>query len=329
MIKYLLRRVLFWVLTLFGVTNLTFFVASVALTPEANYFNRRPPMPPEQIDRLLSEQNLASSQPILERWWTWLTDIILRWDWGNSPIGDPVNAQVSFRIGISLQLLLLATIITVIVGVALGVFTASRQYSLWDRVLTQGVATVAVNTSIIVAATVAVYLGLKLNEAADATILYVAGSSSPGVAANPLAGFLDLLQHLALPTACLVFIGYANYHVLQRALLLDNINADYVRTARAKGLMKGAAIRKHALRTSLIPIANQVAFSIPGIFTGAALTEQLFAWQGMGSYLVETIRFNDVHGIVAVAAFGALCTAIGAILADVLLVILDPRVRVS
>lgn len=329
MIKYLLRRVVFWALTLFGVTNLTFFLASVAMEPSANYLNRRPPIPPEQIDQLLAKQNLADSQPILERWWNWLSGILFRWDWGNSPIGDPVNGQVGFRIGISLQLLLLATIITVIVGVALGVFTASRQYSIADRILTQGVSTIALNTSIIVAATVAVYLGLQINKAVGTTLFFVSGSSSPVGIDTPLAKLQDLAQHLVLPTACLVFIGYANYHVLQRALLLDNIGADYVRTARAKGLLKAKAIRKHALRTSLIPVANQVAFSIPGIFTGAALTESLFAWKGMGSYLVESISKNDVHGIVAVAAFGALCTAIGAILADILLVVLDPRVRVS
>lgn len=329
MIKYLLRRVLFWAVTLFGVTNLTFFVASIAMNPAANYLNRRPPIPPETIDQLLREQNLADSQPILERWWNWLSGILFRWDWGNSPIGDPINGQVGFRIGISLQLMLLATIITVVVGVALGVFTASRQYSIADRVLTQGVATIALNTSIIVAATAAVYLGLKINDAAGTTVFFVSGSESPIGIDTPLAKVKDLAQHLVLPTACLVFIGYANYHVLQRALLLDNIGADYVRTARAKGLTKAKAIRKHALRTSLIPVANQVAFSIPGIFTGAALTESLFAWRGMGSYLVETVSRQDVHGIVAVAAFGALCTAIGAIIADVLLVILDPRVRVN
>ena len=112
-------------------------------------------------------------------------------------------------------------------------------------------------------------------------------------------------------------------------MLLDNINADYVRTARAKGLTRNQAVRKHALRTSVIPVATTVAFSIPGIFTGAIMTETIFGWNGMGKYFVETLNNNDIHGVVAVAAFGALMTAVGAILSDIFVVILDPRVRVN
>ena len=111
-------------------------------------------------------------------------------------------------------------------------------------------------------------------------------------------------------------------------LLLDTISADYVRMARAKGLTKAQAIRKHALRTSLIPVATQVAFSIPGLFTGAVLTETIFNWQGMGQYFIDTLNKMNINGVVAVAAFGALMTAIGAVLADIAVVVLDPRVRV-
>ena len=102
-----------------------------------------------------------------------------------------------------------------------------------------------------------------------------------------------------------------------------------MRTARAKGLTKQQAIRKHALRTSLIPVATQLAFNIPPVFTGAVLTETIFAWNGMGRYFIDTISKNDVHGVVAIAAFTAVLTAIGAILADIAVVVLDPRVRVS
>ena len=123
--------------------------------------------------------------------------------------------------------------------------------------------------------------------------------------------------------------SYAGYHMMQRTLLLDNLNADYVRTARAKGLTRSQAIRKHALRTSIIPVATSVAFSVPGIFTGAIMTETIFAWKGMGQYFIETISRNDVNGTTAVAAFGAVMIAFSAILADLVVVALDPRVRVS
>lgn len=184
------------------------------------------------------------------------------------------------------------------------------------------------NVHVVVASILVVWLAIKINEAAGQNIFYVSGSSSVGV-----VGFfpklLDFLQHLALPTISLVIISYAGYHFLQRSMLLDNINADYVRTARAKGLTRNQAVRKHALRTSVIPVATTVAFSIPGIFTGAIMTETIFGWNGMGKYFVETLNNNDIHGVVAVAAFGALMTAVGAILSDIFVVILDPRVRVN
>lgn len=170
--------------------------------------------------------------------------------------------------------------------------------------------------------------GLWLNRVTGHRIVYVTGSAIPDTTGF-IPKLIDYAQHLILPTIALVVISYAGYHMMQRTLLLDNLNADYVRTARAKGLTRAQAIRKHALRTSIIPVATSVAFSVPGIFTGAIMTEQIFAWKGMGQYFIETISRNDVNGTTAVAAFGAVMIAFSAILADLVVVALDPRVRVS
>lgn len=327
MIRYLVRRLLGWLLMIVVATNITYFLAWGYLDPKSNYVGRRPPLSPEQIDQQLLPRNLSDSVPLSERWWNWITDIVLRWDWGVSPVGQVVNEQVAYRMWISAQLVLGATIITTILGVALGVYTASRQYKLADRV-GQATSIITMNINIVVAALGIVLLAIYFNDWVGTRVFYVTGSSSRGV-----SGFfpvlIDSLQHLVLPTMALVLIGYAGIHFLQRSLLLDNIKADYVRTARAKGLTKQQAIRRHALRTSLIPVATQVAFTIPTVFTGAVLTETIFAWNGMGRYFIETIGNNDIHGTVAIAAFGALLTAIGALLADIAVVALDPRVRVS
>jgi len=327
LIKYLLRRALGWLLMIVVATNLTYFLAWGFLDPRSNYVGRRPPLTEEQIVNVLEPRNLSDTVPLIERWWTWLTGILLRWDWGVSPTGGSVNEQVSYRMWVSAELVLGATIITTILGIALGVYTASRQYKLADRI-GQATSIITLNIPIVVAAFAIVLLAIGLNNATGVRIFYVTGNASQGV-----EGFfptlIDVLQHLTLPTIALVLTGYASIHFLQRSLLLDNINADYVRTARAKGLTKQQAIRKHALRTSLIPVATQVAFTIPAIFTGAVLTETIFAWNGMGKYFIDTISKNDIHGTVAIAAFGAVLTAIGAILADIAVVVLDPRVRVS
>jgi peptide/nickel transport system permease protein len=327
MLRYLVRRAAGWLLMIIVATNLTYFLANAFLDPSANYLQLRPPRSPEQISRSLAQYNLSPDTPLLERWWHWVTGIALHWDWGASPIGDSVNSQIAFRIGVSAQLVLLATILSTLIGVALGVYTAARQYKFADR-FQQGLSVITLNIPMPVAGLAVVLMAIGLNQSVGGTLLYVAGAQTPG-----LTGFwpllLDRLQHLVLPTMALIITSYAGLHMTQRALLLDTINSDYVRMARAKGLTREQAIRRHGLRTSLIPVATSVAFAIPALFTGAVITETIFAWEGMGRYFTNTISKNDIHGAVAVAAFGALMTAIGAILADIAVVALDPRVRVD
>lgn len=327
LIKYLLRRFLGWLLMIVVATNITFFLAWGFLNPRNNFVGRRPPLSEEQIVNLLEPRNLSDTVPIWERWWNWFSSILFRWDWGVSPTGGSINEQIAYRMWVSAELVLGATVIMTVLGIALGVYTASRQYKLADRI-GQATSIITMNINVIVAALGLVLLAIAINDLFGARIFFVTGAASKGV-----EGFfpvlIDKLQHVTLPTIALVITGYAGTHFLQRTLLLDNINADYVRTARAKGLTKQQAIRKHALRTSLIPVATQVAFSIPGIFTGAILTESIFAWNGMGKYFIETIVKSDINGVVAVAAFSAVMVAIGAILSDIIVVVLDPRVRVS
>ena len=327
MIRYLVRRFFGWLLMIVVAANITYFLAWGYMDPRSNYVGRRPPLTPDQITQQLLPRNLSDTVPIWERWWNWITGIVLRWDWGVSPVGQVVAEQVSFRMWVSAELVLGATILTTLLSVALGVYTASRQYKLADRI-GQATSIITMNINIVVAALGIVLLAIAFNDWVGVRVFYVTGSSSRDVTGF-IPTLVDVLQHLTLPTIALVLIGYSGIHFLQRSLLLDNIKADYVRTARAKGLTKQQAIRKHALRTSLIPVATQVAFTIPTVFTGAVLTETIFAWNGMGRYFIETIKNNDIHGTVAVAAFGAMLTAVGALLADIAVVVLDPRVRVS
>lgn len=327
MLRYLAKKIASWGVMIFLATNLTYFLANLFMDPRAIYLGRRPPLDAEQIAQNLGPLNLDQNVPLVQRWWTWLTNILTKWDWGSSPLGVPVADEVSFRIGVSARLLLIATFAAVIIGVALGVYSASRQYSRSDRAI-QAISILALNTHTVVSSLVLVILALFINKAAGTRLLYVTGSQTPNLVGF-IPNLIDGMQHLILPTISLIFINFAGYVFTQRSLLLDNIGADYVRTARAKGLTRSQAIRKHALRTSLIPVATSVAFSIPGIFTGAVLTETIFNWHGMGEYFVKSISSNDIHGVVVVAAFGALMTAIGAVLSDVVVVYLDPRVRVS
>ncbi len=327
MVRYVLRRTAGWLAMIIVATNATFFLASWYLDPRSNYRQLRPVRTADEISRALRPYGLDPQQSVVHRWWHWLTDVVLHFDWGRSPTGVPVNSEVAYRVITSGQLILAGVVLSVLLGVALGVYTASRQYGLVDR-LSQTLSVVLYNVPTAVGALGLVLLAVWLNQRAGGTVLHVAGASTPGVD----GGFhrvLDRLDHLILPTVNLTLLGYAGWHFTQRALLLDTINADYVRTARATGLTRAQAIRRHALRSSLIPTATWVAFTIPSIFTGAIITETVFGWEGMGRYFTKTIHENDVHGAVAVAAFGAVTTAVGAILADIATVLLDPRIRVD
>lgn len=327
MVRYVVRKAIGWLVMIVVATNATYFLASAFLDPRSNYRELRPVRTDEQIGTALAPYGLDPRVSVVDRWWHWLTDVVLRFDWGHSPTGVPVNSEIPHRVLISSQLILVGVVLSVAIGVALGVYTASRQYGVADRI-TQTLSVVLYNVPVAVSALGLVLLAVWVNQRLGWTFLHVAGASTPGVDGF-WASFLDRANHLILPTANLTLLGYVSWHLTQRTLLLDNINADYVRTARATGLTRAQAIRRHALRASLIPTATSVAFTIPAVLTGAIITETVFGWEGMGRYFVQTISKNDVHGAVAVAAFGAVTTAAGAILADIATVVLDPRVRVS
>lgn len=325
MVRLILRRIAGWAAMIVVATNATYFLGVAFLDPRSNYRDTRPVPSEIHIDLALAPYNLDPRVPVLERWWHWLSDIVLHFDWGRSPTGGSVNAEVGYRVFTSAELVLLATVLSVVIGVGLGVVSALHQYRPADRIL-QSVSVILYNVPTVVASLFLVFGAIRLNDAVGRRIFFVTGSSSPDVTGF-WATLGDTLAHLLLPTICLTVLGYVGYHLTQRSLLLDTINADFVRTARATGLTRAQAVRRHALRASLIPTATSVAFSIPGIFTGAVLTERIFGWHGMGEYFTLTLSKNDVHGVVAVAAFGALMTAIGAVLADIATAFLDPRVR--
>jgi peptide/nickel transport system permease protein len=324
---YIFKRVVSYAVMIFVATSLTFFMASAFMSPRSNYESKTPRPPQESIEKSLNDANLNDKTPIMERYVTWLNGIFSQWDWGKTPEGSSVNAEISSRIMNSVKLLALSTILSVVIGVSLGVYTAQRQYQWQDR-FWSGVASIFMVIPTVVLAILIVFFAIEINTASGARIFYVTGLSSY-TGDNFLLALLDFLQHIFLPTVVLTIITSVGYHLGQRTYLLDEMHADYVRTARAKGLTRKQAIRKHALRASLIPTAVSVAFSIASVFTGAVMTEKIFAIHGMGEYFINCINNNNIYGAVAVAAFSGLCTLVGALLADLFAAALDPRIKLS
>lgn len=320
MLKFVVRRLVSYVVMLFVAISGVYFLASWFLDPRSNYLAMRPVPPKSSIDASLTYANINDETPIIQRYWDWLQGVVLHWDWGYSPIGEPINNVIWHRAAISLQLVTVATILSVVIGIALGVATAIRKYGALDQFM-NAVSAFFLVIPVFVLALLVVLFYLWLHGTFGVDWFAVAGIGD--------GSFGSYIRHLLLPTLVITLVGYVTFHLTQRSYLLDTINADYVRTARAKGIPKNVAIRRHALRTSLIPTAFGVALTMTTMITGALFVERVFSIHGAGLYFLETLTKNNINGAVAVAFLAGAATCAGLLLADIFVAFLDPRIRIS
>ncbi len=325
---YVLRRALSYAGMVWLATSIGYIAAVVALRPRERLLLATPRPTETQVDTRLAAYGLDPHAALATRYLDWLGGV-LRGDWGRSPDGAQVSAQFVSRALVSGRLLLLATVLMVVLGVALGVYAASRAHRLQDRTVTAATYVLSCLPAPVVY--LCVQLGaIQVNRAAGHRLLPVTGMGSPVPPDGVGARLADGAAHLLVPTLALTLVGYTGYQLLQRALLLDDVDADYVRAARARGLTRGRALRRHALRTTFIPVAQSAAFALPAVFAGTFVVETAFAWDGLGRYTLEAITHTrDVNAAVAGIAFGGAVFAVGAILADAAVALVDPRVRRS
>ncbi len=328
--KYLLRRTLNYLVMVIIATTATFFLAASYLDPRLSKFNcaqnRDPVRCTENARRVMSSLHIDPTENVFGRFWYWLGRVA-HWDWGRTPGGGFVNQEIAGRVWVSFRLVTIGFLLGTAIGVILGAWAATKQYKVSDQLFTLW-SLLIISTPTAVIAVVTQILATKANRATGWELFEFLGESGRH-SGSWISPFLDRLQHLLLPTLTLTVLGVASFSRYQRNLMLDTLNADYVRTARAKGLRRRTAVFKHALRTALIPTGTLFAIGIPSIFVGATFTEVLFGWHGMGEYFITSITNQDVNGVVAVTSFSAVCYLVGAVLAEVFVVVLDPRVRVS
>ena len=326
MLRYIGRRLLNYAVLLYVAISLTFVLAATQLNPRALFQLRQPPIEPAIIEQQLLKYNLSDTVPLIERYWIWLTGIF-HGDWGKSPLGVDVAEQIQTRMWVSLRLLLIGTLAGIIIGVAVGAWTATRQYKLSDRTITAISLLIISTPAFVVGHLTQIGATWYNNTSRTRTFEFIGETGDVGD--YPFADLVDRAQHLLLPTFVLIILGAASMSRIQRNLMLDSLGADYVRTARAKGLRESKAVMKHALRTALIPTGTYFAFSVATMFVGATFTERIFSFPGIGQYGVDTITNRDVFGVVAVTAFAGVCVLAGAVLSDIMVAILDPRVRLQ
>jgi peptide/nickel transport system permease protein len=235
--------------------------------------------------------------------------------------GEAVGAELGRRIWVSLRLLLLGTFLGGVLGIAIGYISAIRQYSLTDRAITTTSFTILATPVFVMA--VLLQLGAKhVNDLTGTRLFEWVGEYSPGS-----AGLGGRLQHLILPTLTIALVQIAVCSRYQRSLMLDVLRADFVRTARAKGLPRRTALRRHGLRTALIPLTTYLAYSLGLILLGATFTEKIFGWHGMGEWLIDSIGRGDVNAVAAYDLFAAALVLLAGLLADLAQAALDPRIR--
>ena len=319
MLPYLARRIANYAVLLFIATSLAYLLASASLDPSALWNRQDPSLNWDAIHANLVKYNISHDLPVWDRYVTWLRNVLFHWDWGRTPKGELINTLIGTKIFVSVRLVFLGAAIGMVGGVALGAWTATRQYRFSDRAISL-ISMIIISTPAMVIAILLQVLAVQINRSSGFQIFEFTGEGE---------GALGRLQHLLLPTLSMSLGGIASYSRFQRNLMLDTLGADYVRTARAKGLIKRKALTRHALRTALIPMATYFAFALATLFTGAAITERVYGWHGMGEYSISAISGMDINGVMAVVAFSGLCTLTGALLSDVFVAIVDPRVRVS
>ncbi len=327
MAKFLLRRLANSIVLVALAASLAYVLAAVSLDPRANLDGRNPPPPETVVDRRLDSLNLNDKTPIGKRYVRWVSGV-LHGDFGQTWDGISVNAEMGRRIGVSLRLLLIATILGGVLGVLAGAWGAIRQYRFSDHAVTL-LSFVILSIPVFVLAVLLQIAAVAFNDAVGVRVFEYTGEYTPGVSGGLWANLVDRLQHLVLPSLTLILGAIAIFSRYQRNAMLDALGSDFVRTAMAKGLRRRTALIKHALRTALIPAATFFAYNFGLLLVGATFTEKIFGWHGMGEWFVDSVTRNDVNAVAAVSCFAAVLVLIAGLLSDFAYAVLDPRIRVS
>jgi peptide/nickel transport system permease protein len=287
----------------------------------------------EQVQQV--RESMGLEKPIFVQYGLFLKDAF-RGDLGDSTLtGRPVTTELLVRFPATLELTAFAMLIAVLVGVPVGVIAAVRQYSLLDKV-TSVLALTGISMPIFwLAMILVVILGVNLE------LLPFPGRLDPTTGITAItglvlvdslltlnfAGFWDGLLHLIMPALALATIPMAVIMRMTRSSMLEVMNEDYVRTARAKGVVPWRVVFKHALRNAMLPTITVIGLQVGLLMGGAIITETIFSWPGIGLYAYQSVSSRDYASIQGVVLYGALLFVLINLVVDILYAVLDPRVR--
>lgn len=316
---YLLRRILQIIPVLFGITILVFFIVHNAPgDPTSKMMD--PNMTVQEKMRL--KEKFGVDKPIIVQYVDWISEVLhgnLGFSW---KFQRPVSEVMGERMLSTFYLSFISLLLALIIGIPAGVISATRQYTGLDYFFT-----IFALVGISIPSFFFALLLIKLL-AVDHHWLPLSGMTTPGSSDWTLwEQFKDIAHHTVLPAIVLGLGSTASFMRYTRSNMLEVIRQDYIRTARSKGLSERVVIYKHALRNAMIPIITLLGFWIPSLFSGALITEQVFAWPGMGLLGYQAVTDRDYPLLMGVNLFLSLLTLVGNLMADVFYGVADPRIK--
>ena len=324
MATYILRRLIQAIPILIGISVVSFLIVYLAPGDPLERF-RSGRVSPQVIENLRRLYGL--DKPLLEQFVSWFTafwQFPFRHDaWGFSFVdGRPVIDKIAEKVPTTLLLMGTALIVTIIVAIPLGVLAAVKQYSWADKIITT-IATVGYALPSFV-------LGLLLFFVFNVYFKPGTALHLPGFGMQTLGkegNLLDLASHMVLPVSSLAIQQVAGWSRYMRSSMLEVLRQDYMRTAKAKGLPGSRVVFKHGLRNALIPVITLLGLSLPSLLAGAAITESIFTWPGLGFMSVQSVQTNDYPVVLATVMIGGVMVILGNLVADVLYGLVDPRIK--
>lgn len=319
MLAYVVRKLIFSAVVLFFASIVIFWLVSLSGDPVTD-LKLNPRIRPEDLQRITAQYGLDKPKPV--QYAIWMRGV-LQGDLGTSfKQNASVNSIIGQRIYPTVLLMGASLILTVIIAIPFGIYSAIKKYSLLDNA---GTFLSFVGYSMPVfwlGLILQLVLGVYLTQWAGQRIFYTVGMSDPMGA----GGFVDLLQHLTLPVITLSVGNIAAFSRFQRGAMLDVLSSDYLRTARAKGLSERSVYLKHALRNALIPTITLLALSMATIFGGAVITESVFAWPGLGFLFYDSLYKGDYNVARGILIISAALVVFFNLVADMAYAFVDPRV---
>jgi peptide/nickel transport system permease protein len=316
MIGFLVRRLGQALLLLLIVSVIGFSILHLAPGGPMSQFAAGGDMTQEDLDRIAEQLGLNRPLPLQYLEWLWR---MLSGDWGASYRDQqPVLRVIGSHIGATLELMLTSTLLAMLIGAWVGIIGAIRRYSVFDSLATIG-AMIALSIPTFWFGLVVIYVfsvGLGWLPVGNR---YTVGDGS----------FLNQLHHLIGPCIVLALVSTAVWSRYMRSSMLDVINQDYVRTARAKGLPERSILLRHTLRNALLPMITITGLHVPTLLSGALVTETVFTWPGMGRLFLDSISYRDYPVVMGILMFSAVLVLLGSLIADLLYGIADPRIARS